>query len=285
MSVIGRIGQFMIDYQEVIGAIAFIALVAILVILLIRLIVKNARRKKADAAERDRLMEELIKVSNDNKEILSALAKVTGIDGKAEVEESTAEEPKKGSINEELIKQLESAAGGTVEEVVAKALQTAREYDELTRIKEAHEHAAVAHEVEPETEPQYEVHVETETEPQDEQPALVIEPQPDPAEQKAFAIDEQLATIEQPAIVIDEQHATAQMEMELQAQVAEQINDELQQFTQPEQVQPEQVQPAPQPAQQEATAVEPARAYMSREAAVDKYGNVYTESMLMDQIG
>ena len=300
MSVIGRIGQFLIDYQETIGAIAFIALVAILVVLMVRLIVKNARRKKEEKAERDRLIEELLKVSNDNKEILAALAKVTGIENETcaskRGSEGGADSSKQGSLNEELIKQLESAAGGTVEEVVAKALQTAREYDELTRIKETHEHM--------------------------EDAALQAEAKPQIDAAQQAEVNAQLTN--------EEKQATAKMEVELQEQVAEQIHDELvHQFAEPTpqsapevvtQSAPEVVtQPAPevvnqlapevatQPAPQSEAAptiaqpeyfapketvhitetekAEPTRAYTSREVGVDKYGNVYTESMLMDQIG
>ena len=62
MSVIGRIGQFIIDYQAPIEAALLIMLALILVILLVRLIVKNAKSKHAEEDDRNKLLEELIKV-------------------------------------------------------------------------------------------------------------------------------------------------------------------------------------------------------------------------------
>ena len=146
MSIIGRIGQFLIDNQELIGAIILIAFAIILIWLLAKLIIKNTKKNKeiedAEAA-RTKLLEELIVVSKENnKELLAAIARVNDIDNKVEKINE-----KQGAIDDELLRQLERVAGGTVEEILAKALPTAREADEES--KKAVETPAPVVEVEP----------------------------------------------------------------------------------------------------------------------------------------
>ena len=186
MSVIGTIGQFLIDHQDTIGTLVLVAFVLILLFLLIRLIVKNAERKKA-VAERDVLIEELM------KKLGSADVAPAGISNKVDIE--------------------------------AKVSELAVEPAEVG------EPAAI---IEPVIEP-----------------TAIIEP-----------VIEPTAAIEQVIPCDDEPIVEDYMEAELQEEVA--VQQQLQAMSEK---------------------VEPARAYTSRDAGVDKHGNVYTESMLMDQIG
>ena len=214
MSVIGTIGQFLIDYQDTLGVIVLVAFALLLLILLIRLIIKNAKRKKA-VEERDVIIEGLLK----------QLGKTDGVEPGAALAAAS----------------MALAKTADTEEVVATAAEdddvTAAEDDDVTAAEDDEATAAEEAEVVAEAE-----------------------------------------VAEQPEDL---------MEVELQEQVAEQIHEELEmQFAEAAQQAPKQfVEPAPQETELTPEKAEPARAYTSRDAGVDKYGNVYTESMLMDQIG
>ena len=243
MSVIGNIGQFLIDNQETIGAIILVAFALILIVLLVRLIVKNSKKnkelKEAEAA-RTKLLEELIEVSKENnKELLAAIARVNDIDSK--VDEITE---KQGAIDDELLKQLERVAGGTVEEILAKAIPAAREADEES--KKAVETPAPEPVVEEQVAEPVVVEQVAEPEP------IVVEPVAEPTPTVTFEPIVEQTPIAEPTPVV---------------------------------AQPEYFAPQREPVIADAEKVDPALAYMKRDAGIDKHGNVYTEEMLRDQIG
>ena len=66
---------------------------------------------------------------------------------------------------------------------------------------------------------------------------------------------------------------------------AAEVQQDFQQATQQTYEDQEFMRAVQQVAQQDMHKAEPALAYMSRDANVDKYGNVYTEEMLRNQIG
>jgi len=270
MSVIGNIGQFLIDNQETIGAIILVAFALILIVLLVRLIVKNSKKnkelKEAEAA-RTKLLEELIEVSKENnKELLAAIARVNDIDSK--VDEITE---KQGAIDDELLKQLERVAGGTVEEILAKAIPAAREADEES--KKAVETPAPAPVVEEQVVEQVAepVAVEQVAEPE----PVVVEPVVEPTPVVVEPVAEPTPTVTFEPIV--EQTPIAEP-----TPVAEPTS-----VAEPTPVvaQPEYFAPQREPVIADAEKVDPALAYMKRDAGIDKHGNVYTEEMLRDQIG
>lgn len=264
MSIIGRIGQFLIDNQELIGAIILIAFAIILIWFLVKLIIKNTKKNKeieeAEAA-RTKLLEELIEVSKENnKELLAAIARVNDIDNKVEKINE-----KQGAIDDELLRQLERVAGGTVEEILAKALPTAREADEES--KKAVETPAPAPVVEVEQVAESTpVVVEQVAEPT----PVVVEPVAEPTPTVTFEpIVEQTPIAEQTPVAEQTQVAEPTQVVEPTPVVA----------------QPEYFAPQREPVIADAEKVDPALAYTKRDAGIDKHGNVYTEEMLRDQIG
>ena len=263
MSIIGRIGQFLIDNQELIGAIILIAFAIILIWLLAKLIIKNTKKNKeieeAEAA-RTKLLEELIEVSKENnKELLAAIARVNDIDNKVEKINE-----KQGAIDDELLRQLERVAGGTVEEILAKALPTAREADEESKKAVETPAPAPVAEVEPVVEPTP-VIVEPVAEPNPvvvepvaEPTPVVVEPVAEPTPTVTFEPIVEQTPIAEPAPVVEPTPVVAQ---------------------------PEYFAPQREPVIADAEKVDPVLAYTKRDAGIDKHGNVYTEEMLRDQIG
>ena len=208
MNVIGQIGQFMIDNQELIGTIVVIALAVILLWLLIAAIVKRHKKKKWENKERPELLGEVKKLSESNKVLMDTLTRVGD------------------------------------EETVAAALKQIEENESLA--SNAQETATAA-----------EVTAEAATE-------VATNATEEVAEEAVSAVSEAGETVEA---------------------AAAEVQQDFQQATQQTYEDQEFMRAVQQVAQQDMHKAEPALAYMSRDANVDKYGNVYTEEMLRNQIG
>ena len=110
MNIIGQIGQFMIDNQDIIGTIVLIALVAILLWLLISFMVRRHRKRKWENSERAELLGEVKKLSANNKILLDTLNRVGD-------EETVAETLKQIELNDSITSNIASEVGEDIANV------------------------------------------------------------------------------------------------------------------------------------------------------------------------
>lgn len=190
-----------------------------------------------------------------------------------------------GKLDVSIIEDLERAAGGTVEEVMAKAMPVSREADiRAYEYREQIKEQEIRHKLESEKPIPVEQSLQIEQVGESEQPIhseLKVE------KQKSYEL--QSGLVIEPATVIPTMPTIEELRPEMpviqtadvQPQPENQIPTQVLTQESPPQVQPQvsmiQV--------EQSILVKPARVYESRYQSVDKHGNVYTEEMLMNQIG